>query len=66
MARAYRVLPVMWSPCGRDRSGGIDRLTADADQAQMWLDEGFKFVAVGVDTVVLTRGVDALAKRFLG
>lgn len=41
-------------------------LTVDADQGQMWIDEGFTFVAVGVDTNVLAKGVDALAKRFLG
>jgi len=41
-------------------------LTADADQAQMWIDEGFTFVACGVDANVLAREADALAKRFKG
>ena len=41
-------------------------LTTDADQAQMWLDEGFAFVACGVDANLLTREADRLAKRFKG
>jgi 4-hydroxy-2-oxoheptanedioate aldolase len=39
-------------------------LTADPVQGQMWLDEGFSFVAVGIDTVILAKGADALAKQF--
>jgi 4-hydroxy-2-oxoheptanedioate aldolase len=46
------------------KAAGI--LTADADQAQMWLDEGFIFVACGVDSNILAREADALAKRFKG
>lgn len=41
-------------------------LAGSGDQGQMWLDEGFSFVAVSVDAGVLVREVDALAKRFLG
>jgi len=41
-------------------------LTTDADQAQMWLDEGFTFVACGVDANLLAREADKLAKRFKG
>ncbi|MBM86281.1 MAG: hypothetical protein CMM47_09695 [Rhodospirillaceae bacterium] len=46
------------------KASGI--LTADADQAQMWLDEGFTFVACGIDSNLLARESDALAKRFKG
>ena len=44
------------------KASGI--LTADADQAQMWLDEGFTFVACGIDANILAREADKLAKRF--
>ena len=45
------------------KASGI--LTADADQAAMWMDEGFTFVACGVDSNILAREADALAKRFI-
>ena len=46
------------------KASGI--LTADADQAQMWLDEDFTFVACGIDANILAREADKLAKRFKG
>jgi 4-hydroxy-2-oxoheptanedioate aldolase len=46
------------------KASGI--LTADADQAQMWLDEDFTFVACGIDASILAREADKLAKRFKG
>jgi 4-hydroxy-2-oxoheptanedioate aldolase len=49
---------------GTGKASGI--LTTDADQAQMWLDEGFTFVACGVDANLLAREADKLAKRFKG
>ena len=45
------------------KASGI--LTADSDQAAMWMDEGFTFVACGVDSNILAREADALAKRFI-
>lgn len=49
---------------GTGKASGI--LTTDVDQAQMWLDEGFTFVACGVDANLLAREADKLAKRFKG
>lgn len=53
---------------GRKRVADVGKatgiLTIDADQAQMWLDEGFIFVACGVDSTILAREADALANRF--
>ncbi len=46
------------------KAAGI--LTTDVEQAQMWLDEGFIFVACGVDANILAREADALARRFRG
>lgn len=42
--------------------GGV--LTANEDEAQRYIDWGFTFVAVGIDTLILARGADALAKAF--
>jgi 2,4-dihydroxyhept-2-ene-1,7-dioic acid aldolase len=39
-------------------------LTANEEEARRYLDWGYLFVAVGVDTNLLARGADALAKRF--
>jgi 4-hydroxy-2-oxoheptanedioate aldolase len=39
-------------------------LTADETLARRYLELGCTFVAVGVDTTILARGVDALARKF--
>ena len=41
-------------------------LSADPDFAEACRDAGATFVAVGLDTVILARGADALARRFKG
>jgi 2-keto-3-deoxy-L-rhamnonate aldolase RhmA len=41
-------------------------LTTNEEEARRYLDWGFLFVAVGVDTGLLARNADALAKRFKG
>jgi 4-hydroxy-2-oxoheptanedioate aldolase len=41
-------------------------LSADPDFAEACRDAGATFVAVGLDTVILARGADALATRFMG
>jgi 2-keto-3-deoxy-L-rhamnonate aldolase RhmA len=41
-------------------------LTGNEEEARRYLDWGFLFVAVGVDTGLLARHADALAKRFKG
>ncbi|MGH6989138.1 MAG: aldolase/citrate lyase family protein, partial [Stellaceae bacterium] len=41
-------------------------LTTNEEEARRYLDWGFLFVAVGVDTALLGRNADALAKRFRG
>lgn len=44
------------------KPGGI--LTADNAAAKRYIDAGYKFVAVGSDVTILTRGGDALAQMF--
>ncbi len=44
------------------KAAGI--LATDPKMAQRWIDEGAKFVAVGVDTVMLARATSALAAQF--
>ena len=39
-------------------------LTADPEEAQLFIDCGYTFVAVGSDVGLLARGADALARRF--
>ncbi len=39
-------------------------LTANQDEADRYIGWGYLFVAVGVDVTLLTRGADALTKRF--
>jgi 4-hydroxy-2-oxoheptanedioate aldolase len=41
-------------------------LTTSEEEARRYIEWGFLFVAVGVDTNLLVRGADALAKRFKG
>ncbi len=41
-------------------------LTSNEDEARRYIGWGYVFVAVGVDTVLLVRGADALAKKFKG
>ncbi len=41
-------------------------LTANAEEARRYIDWGFTFVAVGIDTLILAKGADALAKSFKG
>jgi 4-hydroxy-2-oxoheptanedioate aldolase len=41
-------------------------LTANEAEARRYLDWGYCFVAVGIDTTILVRGADALAKSFKG
>jgi 4-hydroxy-2-oxoheptanedioate aldolase len=40
-------------------------LTLNADEAQVFIDWGATFVAVGADVALLTQGVRALAARFV-
>lgn len=44
------------------RPAGI--LTANEQEAQRYLEWGAKFIAVGIDTVMLARGADALARKY--
>lgn len=39
-------------------------LTVDETQARKYLQQGFDFVAVGVDVIMLSRAIDALRERF--
>ncbi len=39
-------------------------LTPNEDEAKRYIEWGFRFVAVGIDLVLLLRAADALAKRF--
>jgi 4-hydroxy-2-oxoheptanedioate aldolase len=39
-------------------------LTTNEEEARRYIEWGFLFVAVGVDTGLLVRSADALAKRF--
>jgi 4-hydroxy-2-oxoheptanedioate aldolase len=41
-------------------------LTTSEEEARRYIEWGFLFVAVGVDTSLLVRAADALAKRFKG
>jgi 4-hydroxy-2-oxoheptanedioate aldolase len=41
-------------------------LTTNEEEARRYIGWGYVFVAVGVDTTILVRGADALAKRFKG
>jgi len=41
-------------------------LTTSEEEARRYIGWGYVFVAVGVDTTILVRGADALAKRFKG
>ena len=50
----------------RTRTAGkpVGILSADEDQARLWLSLGATFVAVGADTTLLARSTRALADRF--
>jgi 4-hydroxy-2-oxoheptanedioate aldolase len=39
-------------------------LTPNEDEAKRYIEWGFRFVAVGIDLVLLLRAADGLAKRF--
>ena len=41
-------------------------LSTDEAQAQRWLDAGARFVAVGLDTVLLANAARQLRQRFAG
>lgn len=41
-------------------------LAADPDDAERYIDWGYTFVAVGIDTGLLAKGADALVARFKG
>jgi 4-hydroxy-2-oxoheptanedioate aldolase len=41
-------------------------LTANETEARRYMESGYAFVAVGIDTTILVRGADALAKTFKG
>jgi 4-hydroxy-2-oxoheptanedioate aldolase len=41
-------------------------LTANEAEARRYMEWGYAFVAVGIDTTILVRGADALAKMFKG
>ncbi len=61
-----KVMPVIDDAVRRIRKAGKAPgilTTVEAD-ARRWLDCGGQFVAVGVDTVVLARGTEALAAKF--
>jgi 4-hydroxy-2-oxoheptanedioate aldolase len=47
---------------GSGKAAGV--LTVDQNQAKRFLELGALFVAVGVDAIILARGVDALARAF--
>lgn len=51
---------------GRLKSAGKPAgvLTVNEEEARRYIDWGFTFVAVGIDTLILARGADAMAKAF--
>jgi len=59
---AIRGAAAMIRKCGK--APGI--LTTSEDEARRYIEWGYLFVAVGVDTGLLTRSADGLAKRFKG
>jgi 4-hydroxy-2-oxoheptanedioate aldolase len=59
---AIRSAAAMIRKCGK--APGI--LTTNEDEARRYIEWGYLFVAVGVDTGLLLRSADALAKRFKG